>query len=62
MATLAEFRNKVLRKLKVLAQGQAASSEDASIVEGTYREVYEELTLEEVISYPRCRNNPFRSG
>ncbi|MEW8418212.1 MAG: hypothetical protein AB2669_21360 [Candidatus Thiodiazotropha endolucinida] len=58
MATVNELRNKVLRKLKVLPKGQAAEAEDASIVKDAYLELYEQLTLEGIISYPDSSDIP----
>ncbi|MCU7840855.1 MAG: hypothetical protein KZQ94_15935 [Candidatus Thiodiazotropha sp. (ex Troendleina suluensis)] len=58
MATIEEFRNKVLRKLKVLSMGQTAKPEDARIVETKYDELYEKLTIDRKINYADKTNIP----
>lgn len=50
-ATKAQIRDKVLRKLKVLAFGQTATAEDADIVETAYDEVHALLSEKEVITW-----------
>lgn len=44
MPTKAEIRNRVLKKLGVLARGQTANAGDASHVEQAYDELHAELT------------------
>lgn len=44
MATKAEIRDRVLKKLGVLARGQTANAADASHVETAYDELHAELT------------------
>lgn len=42
-ATLAELRNRVLQKLKVLQAGETATAEDVTLVEGIIASVNEKL-------------------
>lgn len=51
MATKAQLRDKVLRKLKVLAAGQSAPPDDATIVEDAYDELHAQLTEDNVITW-----------
>lgn len=43
MTTVADLRDKVLRKLAVLGNGQTASAEDSAIVEDAINELHSEL-------------------
>ncbi len=51
MATKAQIRNKVLRKLKVLHANQSAPPDDATIVEDIYDEVYAYLSERNAVTW-----------
>jgi hypothetical protein len=51
VATKAQIRDKVLRKLKILRFGQAAFVEDATIVEDAYDELHAQLSEDNVITW-----------
>lgn len=45
MTTAAEVRDKAARKLGVLGRGQTLSAEDAAIIDASYSEVYQRLSV-----------------
>jgi len=50
--TAAEVRNRILRKLGVLAAGETASSEDAALVDTELADVHAELDGLSLVSWP----------
>lgn len=52
MATKEEVRDKVLRKLTVLAKGQTAKAEDASLVESHISSIHSNLLAKGKIYWP----------
>jgi hypothetical protein len=46
-----ELRNRVLRKIKVLPNGQTADANDASLVDEAWQELYETLYQDNIINF-----------